>query len=78
VEKNYEEAVRYYELAIANGSIIAINNLAYYYDKDLLKRCLDSFVKAVRAIPNILGNGKKILSEEETKTRNKLRINVKN
>jgi N-acetylneuraminate synthase len=28
---------------------------------------LDSFVKAVRAIPNILGNGKKILSEEETK-----------
>jgi len=39
---------------------------------------LDSFVKAVRAIPNILGNGKKILSEEETKTRDKLRINVKN
>lgn len=38
---------------------------------------LDSFVKAVRAIPSILGNGKKILSEEETKTRNKLRINVK-
>ena len=39
---------------------------------------LDSFVKAVRAIPSILGNGKKILSEEETKTRDKLRINVKN
>ena len=38
---------------------------------------LDSFVKAVRAIPSILGNGKKLLSEEETKTRNKLRINVK-
>lgn len=38
---------------------------------------LDSFVKAVRAIPSILGNGKKILSEEEIKTRNKLRINVK-
>jgi len=38
---------------------------------------LDSFVKAVRAIPSILGNGKKILSEEETKTREKLRINVK-
>ena len=38
---------------------------------------LDSFVKAVRAIPSILGNGKKILSEEETKTRDKLRINVK-
>ena len=39
---------------------------------------LDSFVKAVRAIPSILGNGKKILSEEEAKTRDKLRINVKN
>ena len=39
---------------------------------------LDSFVRAVRAIPNILGNGKKILSEAETKTRDKLRINVKN
>ena len=38
---------------------------------------LDSFVKAVRAIPSILGNGKKILSKEETKTRDKLRINVK-
>lgn len=38
---------------------------------------LDSFVKAVRAIPEILGNGKKILSEAETKTRDKLRINVK-
>ena len=39
---------------------------------------LDRFVNAVRAIPNILGNGKKILSEAETKTRDKLRINVKN
>ena len=39
---------------------------------------LDSFVKAVRAIPEILGNGKKILSEIESKTRDKLRINVKN
>ena len=38
---------------------------------------LDSFVKAVRAMPLILGNGKKILSEAETKTRDKLRINVK-
>lgn len=38
---------------------------------------LDSFVKAVRAIPEILGNGKKILSEAEAKTRDKLRINVK-
>jgi N-acetylneuraminate synthase len=38
---------------------------------------LGSFVKAVRAIPSILGNGKKILNEEETKTRDKLRINVK-
>jgi N-acetylneuraminate synthase len=39
---------------------------------------LSSFVKAVRAIPEILGNGKKILSEAEAKTRDKLRINVKN
>ena len=39
---------------------------------------LNSFVKAVRAIPEILGNGKKILSEAEAKTRDKLRINVKN
>ena len=39
---------------------------------------LDSFVKAVRAIPEILGNGRKILSETESKTRDKLRINVKN
>jgi N-acetylneuraminate synthase len=37
---------------------------------------LNSFVKAVRAIPEILGNGKKILSEAEAKTRDKLRINV--
>jgi N-acetylneuraminate synthase len=39
---------------------------------------LASFVKAVRAIPEILGDGKKILSEVESKTRDKLRINVKN
>jgi N-acetylneuraminate synthase len=39
---------------------------------------LKSFVKAVRAIPDILGSGKKILSESEAKTRDKLRINVKN
>ena len=39
---------------------------------------LESFIKAVRAIPEILGNGKKILSEAEGKTRDKLRINVKN
>ena len=38
---------------------------------------LSGFVKAVRAIPEILGNGKKILSEAEAKTRDKLRINVK-
>ena len=39
---------------------------------------LNSFVNAVRAIPKILGDGKKILSEAEVKTRDKLRINVKN
>jgi N-acetylneuraminate synthase len=37
---------------------------------------LNSFVKAVRAIPEILGNGEKILSEAEAKSRDKLRINV--
>ena len=37
---------------------------------------LHNFVQTVRAIPAILGNGKKILSEAETKTRDKLRINV--
>lgn len=39
---------------------------------------LDSFVKVVRAIPAILGNGEKVLNEAELKTRDKLRINVKN
>jgi sialic acid synthase SpsE len=39
---------------------------------------LISFVKTVRAIPEILGNGRKILSDAELKTRNKLRVNVKN
>ena len=38
---------------------------------------LSSFVNAVRALPEILGNGKKVLSEAESKTRDKLRINVK-
>ena len=37
---------------------------------------LHNFVQTVRAIPAILGNGKKILSEAESKTRDKLRINV--
>ena len=37
---------------------------------------LQNFVQTVRAIPAILGNGKKILSEAESKTRDKLRINV--
>ena len=39
---------------------------------------LENFVKAVRAIPAILGNGEKTMSEAEAKTRDKLRINVKN
>ncbi len=37
---------------------------------------LHNFVQTVRAIPAILGNGKKVLSEAESKTRDKLRINV--
>ena len=39
---------------------------------------LENFIKAIRAIPAILGNGKKTMSEAEAKTRDKLRINVKN
>ena len=37
---------------------------------------LRNFVGTVRAIPSILGNGKKVMSESELKTREKLRINV--
>jgi N-acetylneuraminate synthase len=37
---------------------------------------LRNFVETVRAVPNILGNGKKVMSESELKTREKLRINV--
>jgi N-acetylneuraminate synthase len=37
---------------------------------------LRNFVESVRAIPSVLGNGKKVLSETELKTREKLRINV--
>ena len=39
---------------------------------------LENFIKAIRAIPAILGNGIKTMSEAEAKTRDKLRINVKN
>ena len=38
---------------------------------------LHNFVQTVRAIPAVLGSGKKELSESEAKTREKLRINVK-
>ena len=37
---------------------------------------LRNFVDTVRAVPSILGNGKKVMSESELKTRGKLRINV--
>ena len=37
---------------------------------------LRNFVETVRAVPSILGNGKKLLSESEMGTRDKLRINV--
>jgi len=37
---------------------------------------LRNFVDTVRAVPSILGNGKKVMSESELKTREKLRINV--
>ena len=38
---------------------------------------LRNFVESVRAIPDILGSGKKVLSEAEKKVREKLRITVK-
>jgi len=37
---------------------------------------LRNFVESVRAIPRILGSGKKVLTEEEIKVREKLRIKV--
>jgi len=37
---------------------------------------LRNFVDTVRAVPSILGNGKKVMSESELKSREKLRINV--
>jgi N-acetylneuraminate synthase len=37
---------------------------------------LRNFVDTVRAVPSILGNGMKVMSESELKTREKLRINV--
>ena len=37
---------------------------------------LRNFVETVRAVPSILGNGMKIMSESELKTREKLRISV--
>lgn len=37
---------------------------------------LKNFVETVRAVPSILGNGKKIMSESELKTREKIRVHV--
>jgi N-acetylneuraminate synthase len=37
---------------------------------------LRNFVNTVRAVPSILGNGKKVLSDSELQTREKLRISV--
>jgi len=37
---------------------------------------LRNFVDTVRAVPSILGNGKKVLSDSELQTREKLRISV--
>jgi N-acetylneuraminate synthase len=37
---------------------------------------LGAFIKSIRVIPKVLGSGKKALSEMESKTRDKLRINV--
>ena len=37
---------------------------------------LEQFVKSVRVVPSVIGTGKKILSEKESQTRDKLRINV--
>ena len=37
---------------------------------------LRNFVESVRAIPDVLGSGEKVLSEAEKKVREKLRITV--
>jgi N-acetylneuraminate synthase len=37
---------------------------------------LRNFVDTVRAVPSILGNGKKVMSDSELQTREKLRISV--
>jgi len=37
---------------------------------------LEQFVRSVRVVPSVIGTGKKILSEKESQTRDKLRINV--
>jgi N-acetylneuraminate synthase len=37
---------------------------------------LRNFVESVRAIPHVLGSGKKVLTEAEKKVREKLRITV--
>jgi len=39
-------------------------------------RSLGNFVESVRAVPRILGTGKKILSQSEEAARNKLRITI--
>ena len=37
---------------------------------------LGNFVESVRAVPKILGTGKKVLSQSEEAARNKLRITI--
>jgi N-acetylneuraminate synthase len=58
---------------------ITLNRSMYGSDQaaSIETNALRNFVESVRAIPDILGSGKKVLSEAEKKVREKLRITVK-
>jgi N-acetylneuraminate synthase len=57
---------------------VTLNRAMYGSDQaaSIEANSLRNFAASVRAIPEILGSGIKILSENESKTRDKLRINV--
>jgi N-acetylneuraminate synthase len=57
---------------------VTLNRAMYGSDQaaSIQANSLRSFATSIRAIPEILGSGIKILSENESKTRDKLRINV--
>jgi N-acetylneuraminate synthase len=70
--------------AVALGAVslerhITLDRSMYGSDQaaSIETNALRNFVESVRAIPDILGSGKKVLSEAEKKVREKLRITVK-